>query len=341
MILKVNGERFEFFDDFTLKVTYDSIASGFSIGLNFNPNNPKHREIMRVGAYPIATIIHNDQTILTGYIANYKFYSESEPKAARIGGYSLTGILEDCQVPTDIYPLQTEGLTLTQIAEKLVEPFGLTVNVDGWVVEDMSKPYDFSSVEVTQSIKDYLSELASQRNIVLSHTVFGSLLFTRALIENQIPVLSFDGSIPQTKMSLTFDGQKMHSSITVLKDAQPDGGNSCQDNINNPYIEINKTSVTEQTSGDDNDTFSAARRALAKELKNIKLEIETDRWEIDGKLLMPNNLIEVKNPDVYLYNNTKWFIESVDFKGTTQGLTATLHCVLPEVYSNQIPERAF
>ena len=143
-------------------------------------------------------------------------------------------------------------------------------------------------------------------------------------------------------MGLTFNGQGMHSSITAMKQAGGDGGNAGQDTVLNPYVPfVFRPKVITQTSGDDNDTLSAAKSARSAELKNLKLVIETDKWEINGTIIKPNNIIEVTNPNLILFKKSRWFIERVNLIGNSKKMTASLTCVLPEVYDKSEPEYLF
>jgi prophage tail gpP-like protein len=131
----------------------------------------------------------------------------------------------------------------------------------------------------------------------------------------------------------------MHSDITVIKQADSDGGNAGEATIKNPYVPfVFRPKVVTQNSGDDNDTEQAAKNILAAELKNLTLTIVTDRWELDGKMLKPNNIISVLNPEVYIYKKTNWFIEQIDYTGDQEKTVATLKCVLPEVYNGGTPK---
>jgi len=88
-------------------------------------------------------------------------------------GYSLPGVLGDCEIPPTLYPLQSNSLSLTEIANKLISPFkdnyGLEMIVDSAVQSKMSKVFDTSTASESQSIADYLIELASQKDIVITH----------------------------------------------------------------------------------------------------------------------------------------------------------------------------
>ncbi len=215
--------------------------------------------------------------------------------------------------------------------------------VDPSVGSEMDKTYDKIEASETDSIKDFLSKLANQRDVVLSHNEFGNLVYTRAKTK-QTPIITYggDGGIPCPEMKLTFNGQGMHSHITVMKQADEDGGNSGQSTIRNPYVPyVFRPKTLTQNSGDDIDTDQAAKNALATELKNLRVVINTDRWDIDNKIILPNTTIDVTNPAIYLYKKTRLFVESVDFSGDAKSSTAVINCCVPEAYNGDSPKYLF
>lgn len=340
---RINVRTIQFFNNFTLDLKYDSIASAFAFSFYFDPNDPAQAELACVSHFHEAQVYYNDELLINGYILSEAFTSSPQKELVGFSGYSLPGVLGDCQIPPSLYPLQSDGLSLRQIANRLLVPFKLKMVVDDSVSSKMDIAYEKTTAKETQTIADYLTELAAQRNIVLSHDAAGNLLFTSAKTK-LTPLLNFDStnSIPYTKMSMSFSGQQIHSEITVIKQADKDGGNAGQATVINPYVPIvYRPKVIVQSSGDDNSTQEAAMNALTEELKNISLTIETDRWEVDGKIIKPNNIISVTNPDLYLYKKANWFIESIKFVGDAQKTTATLKCVLPEVYNNKMPVNIF
>lgn len=339
---RIRNRKITFFNNFTLSLKYDSVGSAFSFSFYFNPDNPEHKEVMCIGHYHLCTVTHNGETLLTGYILSQDFGDSPVPEMVSISGYSLPGVLEDCEIPTKLYPLQSDGISLKNIAEKLIQPFGLKLVVDSSVASLVNSTFKTSTASESQTVKAYLSELASQKNVVISHDEYGNLLFTKAKTRMQ-PVIDFNvpnGGIPGTSMKLNYNGQAMHSHITLQKQADTEGGNASEYTIRNPFVigSVYRPKTTSQNSGDDNDTEKAAKTALAAELKNIKLTITTDRWLIDEKIIKPNNTITVINPQVYLYNKSTWFIESIEYKGDEKINTATLNCVLPCVYDGSTPD---
>jgi prophage tail gpP-like protein len=345
MILKISdrirNRRVDFFNSFALDLKYDSVGSTFSFSLYYDPSNAEHRQLVCVSHFHECTLEHNDELLLTGYILSQAFSKEPSVELAAFGGYSKPGVFEDCQIPPEIYPLQSDGLTLTQIAQKLIAPFKINMIVDPSVSDRMNSVFKKTEANATQSIKSYLSELAAQKNIIISHNEKGELLFTSAKTD-QKPIYHFENNTPGTKISLSFSGQQMHSHITVMKQADTDGGNAGEVTIRNPFVPtVYRPKVMTQTSGDDVSIEEAAKNALADELKNIHLTIETDRWEIDGKIIKPNSIISVVAPELYIFNKTNFFVSEVKLVGDNTKTVATLTCVLPEVFSGKAPTNIF
>lgn len=348
MIVKIKNKAIDFFNNFTIDLKYDSMASTFSFRYYFDPDNKNHRLLAQIGGYYFVTIQEINQLVLTGRIVSHGFKSSPRKEFTQFAGYSLAGVLEDCQIPTSLYPLQSDGLTLREIASKLIEPFRLKMIVDSVVSDDMDLPYEQTTANDSQSIKTYLTGLAAQRNIIISHNEFGDLVFTRANTK-KTPLFEITGDVPGVSMSLDANGQGMHDEITMLKDSDPELGAALETSITNPYITdpnppfetIFRPSVKTMSEGDDNDIDRSVKAALAQELKNIKLTISIDRWYIDGKLIRPNNIVRVRDKRLTLYDRTNWFIESVSLTGNEKSRTAVLTCYLPEVYNSETPVNIF
>jgi len=345
MRIEVDRQNWEFFNDLKVGLKYASVGSTFSFKTYFEPENRKQRSFLRPLTYQRVKIFDDeDKLLLTGEIVNHNFKSSSTRELVNVSGYSLPGVLEDCTIPVELYPLQTDGKTLREIAEALINPFGINLFIDFGAEDQTNQKFEETTASETQTIKAYLDELASQKDIVLSHTVFGSLLLTKARA-NASPIAEFLGNnIPGVRMSLSTNGRSMHSAITVQQQADIDNDNAGQETINNPFVSRFRPTTKTQTSGDDIDTKKAVRNALSSELRSIVLTIKTDRWtwNAGGKQTMtPNHIITVHNHEIHLYNNTRFFVESVDLSGTPEAQEATLTCVIPEVYNGNIPRNIF
>lgn len=339
--LKVAGKNIERFNDVQISLKYDSVASTFSFVYWFDPFNNELKDLNTFGNYTDAVVLYNNEPIITGQIINYSHEDSSVKVLSQISGYSTPGVLEDCEIPTTNYPLQTNGKSLANICKDLCRPFKINVIIDADVANSANKAIDTSAADPSQTIKAYLAQLASQRNIILSHDNLGNLLLTRAKAKSN-PIFQIDsGGFGITGMSLVFPGQSMHSEITAIKQVGANGGNAGQSSVSNPFVDKFRPKIVIQSSGDDNTTSSVAKQALANEISGIVLNISFSSWEYNEILLQPNKIISVKNTEIGLPNVTKWFIEEVTLSGNQESQTAQIKCVLPESHNGQKPTNIF
>jgi len=392
MKLTVGSHTIDKFSEVSVSLRYACIGDTFSFKLYFDPTNAAHKSILKPVSYQHCTISHNGQTLITGRLLSQAFSSSPKKELTAISGYSTTGVLADnCVFSTllqqtgaeTIQPngsLEFANQSLEQISNRLTSSLNIsTCIVDDNVKDECSKVYTKIAASPTQTIEDFLTSMAEHRNVVLSHTVDGRLLYTRSKAEkgsktattlqpisttpfisdidgapaanalsnsityfNSKPIFHFEpGQSIWTKMSMPVNGQKMHSHIHVI--GQQDGGNAIEDLITNPYVPSNVLRVTRkiQSIGDDNDTPDTSRTILGSELKAIALTIEIVGWTLNGKLVRPNQIITAKNPECYLYHNTRFFIEQVDYRQTADEQTAVISCVLPEVYNDEDVKNIF
>lgn len=394
MKLIVGGHTISNFENVNVTLMYNSVVSTFQFDVYFNPYDPTHRAIFLPFSYQECEVVtNNGERIIKGYLYSPKFTSSSVKQLTPITGCSLAGTLRDCNyflddAGTPIYApqMQFTGKSLADITDTITQALGLPLAIDNNVLEDARKTYDHDiDVASDTPVLAYLSQLCSERNIILSHTQSGAVLLTRAV--DAQPVFDFSGKSPDYMVELSCNGQEMHSTITILEQG------AAQTSINNPYViprnqpqynnndrqetldqqthkhpEVSHknsfvmatdrkrlligpayrpTAVIKRTGSDSAITANAE---LAKELKAIILTITIKGWQLpktnaNGQttyvLFRPNTYITVKDPDLYLFQRTKFFIESAVYNATPKGETCVLTCVVPEVYNGKPPINIF
>lgn len=337
---------------------YDSMASLFELRAYFNPDSKKHKELYKPMKYKPITISEGNFRLLTGTILNHKFSSDSKTHPMTITGYSQTGVFEDCKADPGL-PLQFDGLTLFEIVKKIVNYYNLEVvsPSDPEVLARINLPFSEITQDSDITLKEYMSKLASERGVYISHDRLGRVTFSRLNIKKSRVAYRYDIServLPKLKeinelpgdpieeiskgkisMELGVDGQQQHEFIHMRGQQSVEGGdNGVEGEISNPLVSIFRRTTVTQESGDENDLTYALQNELGKEIKNIELTIKLNRftWNYGGledDLIVPNTMITVRNPEIYLYNTTLFFVRSVIFTEDAKGKTATVHCVLP------------
>ena len=329
MKVKINDRFFYAFDAITINYKLDSVASAFSFKARFNPDNEFHKEIFKPLQYQKVEIFDdNDNLKLTGIALNTSLASASTRELQSISGYSKSGILEDVNIPFSSYPLEKNNVSLNDIVKTLLSPFALSYSVDSSVLNDMNLNYNKTTASPTESIKSYISKLAAQRNITLSHNNKGDLVFTRPNINATPKFLLNDQNT--LSMSLSVNGQAMHSKIDVIRQpSKNNSGVSTVDSASNSLVNALRPTVKILTSGTDTDTKKAADNILASELRGIALSISISNI-IDVSV---GDIVEVINNEVYIYERTRFMVSEVMHSETIKGDNMVLKLVLPETFS--------
>jgi len=345
IIVRTDNKSFRFVNRATIVLKYGHVASGFRIAGYFDRTNANHRALFRPLEYNNIQLFTSarNQKLITGTILNNSFTLESEQRLATVSGYTQTGILSDTKIHLEQYPIEYNNLSLIQIAQRLLAPFGLFVNA---VNDDgaASEVIDSIKADNSEPISEFLTNIAAQKNLILTHDEDGDLIITKANAE-AAPIATYDESIPATSISLRVNGQNVHSRITVLQEVDLETDNAAESTIPNRIVPAFRPTTQLQNVGTDNDTEAAARRVRSKELRNIVLTIRTDRWEWlnngTPQVMRPNNIISVISPENYIFQRTKFFVETVKLFLDAKKQTAELTCVLPEVFTGEEPKAIF
>mgnify|MGYP000888433338 CR=1 FL=1 len=347
MQLKVANRTIDKFNNVSVSLKYDAVGSPFAFSLYFDPASATDKRIFQPGSYNLVEVTHNGETLITGVVLSQGFESSSVKHLTTVAGYSRTGVLEDCTIKTEQNP-NMSNVSLAEIADLLVSPFGFKVVIDSNVSVVCDEVIANSAINQYQTIGDYLSSIASQKNVVLSHTPTGDLLLTKAN-GNKTPIFHFSDKSTWVRMALSFDGQQMHSIINVKGQVDASNpNNSANETELNPYLDNTRFGVGhggffpkfrpvvyQQTASTDVATQPlTARKKLGNELKAIRLKIDIKGWTLNNKIPRPGDIVTVTNGEIFLYQKSKWFIEQVDFRGNEKEDVATIYCVLPECYND-------
>jgi prophage tail gpP-like protein len=326
-ILRFRNKDFKFFSEYSINLIYNSIASTFSFtAVNSILGQPL--------VYSFVQILNDDnELLLTGYILSSGYKISEKPESEVYPGYSISGTIEDCSVP---YPLQNDNLSIREIVDRLLKPFGISYIIHSSVAKEMGEAIPESTADDGQTVKDYITSLAMQKGIVLTHDAEGRLVFTKLNPNALKSVAIFKEGVNCTSISLTANGQQMHSEITVVKEASTDNPDAGEFTILNPYVTNRyRPIVRKMDSGSIFDVKKYARLELGKELMGIEVNIETNMF------IRPGQIVEVQSDHLKLRQPTRFFITETSIKGTIQGETYTLKCVLPECFSETTVKNVF
>jgi prophage tail gpP-like protein len=250
---------------------------------------------------------------------------------------ALPGVLANCSMPASAVPFEFKGLNLREIAKACADPFGLAVRF----AEDAGTPFDKAKLEEEQKVFAFLTDLAKQRNLVISNTPDGELLFWRS-VGTGAPVAQFsEGVQPLTAVSSSYDSEEYFSEITGFGAAKRGkGGNKYT--LPNPHLPgVVRPMSFKIEDCDAGDVPAAVRAKLGRMFAGMAA------YSVDGlptwrtpsdDLFEPNTTILITSPSAMIYTQTEFLIRAVTYKQTAEAETCSLELVLPGAFSGEVPE---
>lgn len=354
MKLKIDGKFVEFFTEGTISLKLDSIASTFEFSTRFSAQNLEHQQMLKPLQYKTVEVFNSaNKLIFTGTILNHRFHSDKGRNLVIISGYSKCGILEDVTIPVSAYPLESTNRSLEDIAIRLCGLFGIKVIISNQsksiaetlitgknklIVEKSAfaslkakakSIFGRTSANPSESIKDYLSKLSSQKNIILSHNEKGDVLLFQPDY-NQKPKYFFTKG-NSLSMSLDFNGQALHSEIDIVRQPSDENqGVSTSDKAINTLIQKYRPTTKIMSSGVDTETKDAAKNELAAELKAISATVELQGLFDD---IYPGEIVNIHNHYIYCYAYNRFMVETITMKFNEKEDTTTLSLLIPEAFT--------
>lgn len=329
MKLKINNKIYQNFTSYTVNLKFNAIASSFQF------NGLKDMLNAQLTYNKVEIFNDDNDLLITGVLINHNYSISAMPHTVSLSGYSLSGILEDCNLPPELYPLQTDNLSLEQLCQKILPKFNLKYKYSKNISGDFLQAYKKKNVQIGQGLSSFFSSSASQKGIILSHTAAGELNFLKYDNSKQSVYDFYEGNSDIISLILNTNGQNLHSEITILKQASATDKSTGQSTIKNPMIKSYRPKVKISNSGSVFDTEKAAKIELANELRQLKFIIQSKKFINSGEI------IKLKAPSLNINNFVELFVEQTDIQGNQNGEIYTLNCVMKEVYTLEIPKNIF
>jgi len=333
--LKINNRQFDFWSSFSLTRSIGS-SDTFSFEAPMVPENKAFRDTFKPLTFQSIEAFIDGVKSLTGVAVGINPVSDPSGSRVVINGYAKTGILSDCQISSDEYPIEYIDLNFEQIARKVIEPFGV-----GVVIKDgVGQPFELVGANISQKAMSFLASLAKERGLVLGTNGSGQLVVQKANVDDKPIAVLTDGEAGVSNVAMTSDAQKIYSSVTAMGSTLP-GLPADKYTAKNNRVTAFRPFVfnTEGASGGDTKTDAEARigRMYGDALS---WSVDVAAWSgPDGKIWQPNTIISLLAPDAMIYSQSRFLIKTVSLRQSANEETATLSLVLPESYSSKVPER--
>ena len=190
----IDGQRFRFWDKVRVTRSID-VMDIVEFGAPFEADTPGFRDTFRPFSFKPVVITVGGEPLFTGTMVAVSPTVENKQKIITVSGYSVPGVLNDCTPPASSFPLEFNDQGLRDISATIAGPFGVSVDFQA----DQGAIFERVACEPGKKASAFLTELAKQRNLIMSSTSLGALVFWQSveagrpvarLLQGSSPVLS-------------------------------------------------------------------------------------------------------------------------------------------------------
>jgi len=340
LALYVNGRVYRGWTDIGVTLAMDAIAGAFAISLTERWAGDG-RVASQVEPWPILNgdacrIDLAGQTILEGYVDQFRPSFSSTDHSIEIQGRSKAGDLVDCSAFHQ--PDQWSNLNLLQIANILCAPFGVKVRAE----VDVGPPFDSIKIQQGETVFAALDRLARFRKVLFSPDTGGGVVITRAgrsratiALAQGANILSASGVLDTSQRFSNYiiKGQSVQSATLdgVSESHQETRATDSQVPRYRPLVVMAEAgaSTSERATWEAN--IRLGRSATAK------ITVAGWRQTPGGPIWTPNLLVAIKSS--WLRMDGDMLIRQVTFRRGPEGTLTDLDIVSPQAFSPEPPDK--
>lgn len=334
--LLIDGKRFRFWESMKIVRSIDNMDV-IEFGAPFDADLSGFKDAFRPFSYKRIEVLIGGDPLFTGTMVNVTPVLENDKSIVSISGYSLPGVLNDCTPPSSSFPLEFNGQGLSEIAATLAAPFSISVEFDA----DQGAIFDErAAIDPEERVLSFLIKLAKQRELIISSTERGVLLFQQSSNVG-IPVAMLEqGEPPLLSVVPFFSPQDYYSHLTGIKPVSV-GTEGTQFTVKNSrllgVVRPITFDVPDTNDAAVEDAVSAKAGRMFGNMAAYSGRVATLR-DPQGDLWKPNTTVRLHAPDAMIYDPYDFIIRSVDFNIDAVARTATLNLVIPGSFSGEISE---
>lgn len=330
--LVVESHEFKFWSSFKLNRNIDTLDT-FEFDAPYG-ENAGIKDIIKPLEFKPCQIFIDDRLATTAVIISV-LPTIGDSNSVSVNGYAKPGVMNDCSISHENYPIEYRDQTLKQIADDLGGAFGVesVFTANSGAVFEKVKP------EPGESPFNFLIKLAKDRGFLISSTATGKLLFRKAATNPRTTTLK-QGHTPLLSVTPNINPQGYYSDITglapgsTIKDPESVTVNNTNLKVNRPFV----YKVQQKLTGAD--LQNAVKWKIGLMIANaMKYSISVQGLRDEhGRIWETNTYINLTAPGAYVNNETTFIIKNLTLAKYDSEIT-TMNLVLPESYSGEIPKR--
>jgi prophage tail gpP-like protein len=359
----IEGVEFTNWTEFELSLGLDSYsAAGFTAP--FEPDREEFRELFRPFSFKECQVFIDDNLMFTGRLVDIVPEVTAESASIQVTAYSKPNELFQVTPPPTLLPLEFNGMTLVQIAQKLAEPFGIGVRADAPIdaavrssklkqqrrrrgaprVTPVGDKFDRAQCDPDKKIQEFLVDLAQQRGLVITDDPQGNLVFQQSVAPGN-PVAVLEGQ-PLTRVTPAFSPESYYSELTGFGSKRSGKGTAKWTEENKRYLGTNLRPLSfildDTESGDVPYAVRARLGRMHGEIVSYVVDNLPTWTDPENYLWHPNTTLMLRAPEAMVYNYSELLVRNVALRVNEASFSASLGLCLPGAFSAtpaEIPER--
>lgn len=316
--------------------TMDTAADAWSATIAWTPGKDEFIDKNTAPfSYSPAKAYIGGERLVTGTLLETNPTLDTNGSRKDLVGYAATINIVDSNLRPSDY--EDNKISLKERAEKLLKPYGLRVFTDQFSEAKANEKFDRVSAEEKDTIFVHLAKLAAQKQLLVSSTEKGNLLFTRANI-NAKPVGTIEESAAGVGLSYSakYNGRKRFSVWHI--DCQTPFKKNKKNGISKdpavPIMRFKNITVDNDTEGAIQETAEWIRSKEFVKAMQVPFPYPSFRAP-NGELWRENTTVIVKSKTIGVPDGFKFLIAQVEFKRSSSGDGVVLSLVPPQVYTGE------
>jgi len=328
--IRINGRIFRGWITNSIERSINTIVDAFSFTAPFTPDDPDSVYLDPYTYYPTDLFI-GGELFMAGVAEHWAPSVSPDATTTTIKVRSRGGVLVDCNAQDK--NLSYKKQTLRGIANQVLRPFGILTEFpfgDSGIINSAKR-------NVSDKVFQFIAGLARKFGFIINSTADGSLRFDRANIDGKPILKLIQGEQPLIAYSATYDGTQRFSDFTANSQSRGKPRNTAT--VKDESIPIFRPINFDAKDTEQGNIQDPAKWERARSLsRSADVEATVSGWRDDnGDLILENNTVILKAPNIHIYQETKFLIEKVLY--TLQGgRQAKLSLVLPQAYTLDFPD---
>lgn len=333
--LLINGHEFKNFLGINVFQRFDSFDTCEILAL-FEPENKQFRETFKPFSYQDVEVFIGSELIFSGTQMGVSPDVSSSSRVVTLSAYSKCAVINDSCVPISAYPVEVRGMKLDRIATLVTDSFPFSVSAD----VNVGAAFNVATINPDKRIATYLSELARQRDIVITNDISGNLLLTKAKESASVAYLK-GNQAPVTSIVPRFNEQEYYSDYTAILPViirQNPTSYTAKNRQLTSSLRVDNYMASDSFNGDEKTVAESRRsRGIANSIR-YSCSLATIR-DPSGNLYKINSYVNLEAPSAMIYSDTKLFVVGVEISLTPTSRTCLLELTLPEAYNGKEVEK--